>query len=344
EVKYATRKGTRLLNMTDFRDDAHSNSWDHSTFVKTYGFYLDQGLDLIANERKQSGGSSGDSERSRDDRPGGSSQEKKDATPLKDMIPERIFWKMGHLQRPFGLSIVMPTYWSCKEQQASTNDGFQMIGKKKKGKSKSTNDGQFDGPSMKQNLRYEPKASTNTPKKGATNVGNAFEMPSMLKTTGHSSKKDNIFTSNSYSALNDESDEDVKNVYDESANLCTKSSGSSSFTAAAGYLVCLRKMDDAHSNSWDHSTFIKTYGFYLDQRLDLIAYEWEQSGGSIGVSKRLRDDRWRLPQNRRYGYEYNESRDEPRFGNMRRTISCKDVRGGPEGSSQEKKDATPLGM
>ncbi|GKG22681.1 hypothetical protein Tco_0387984, partial [Tanacetum coccineum] len=55
-------------------------------------------------------------------------------------------------------------------------------------------------------------------------------------TTNPSSKKDNIFTSNSYSALNDESDEDVENVYDESANLFTsiKSGGSSFFMAAAG--------------------------------------------------------------------------------------------------------------
>ncbi|GKC24432.1 hypothetical protein Tco_1026582, partial [Tanacetum coccineum] len=79
-----------------------------------------------------------------------------------------------------------------------TNDGFQTVGKKKKrkGKFKSTNGGQF--------------------------------------TTGNSSKRDNLFMSNSFSALNDE-EEDVENVYDESANLIqnTKAGGSSSFTAAA---------------------------------------------------------------------------------------------------------------
>ncbi|GJR91684.1 zinc knuckle CX2CX4HX4C containing protein [Tanacetum coccineum] len=82
-----------------------------------------------------------------------------------------------------------------------TNDGFQMVSKRKKrkGKSKSTNGGQFVGP----------------------------------LTIGTSSKKDNITTSNSYFALNDD-EEDVENVYDESANLFTKTCGSSSFTAAAG--------------------------------------------------------------------------------------------------------------
>ncbi|GJY55388.1 hypothetical protein Tco_0454503 [Tanacetum coccineum] len=113
-----------------------------------------------------------------------------------------------------------------------TIDGFQTVGKKKrKGKSKSTNGGQLAGPSVKQSFRYEPKATTSAPKKGATNVGNASKSSSMLKTAGTSSKKD----SNSYSALNDE-EEDVENVYDESANLFpkTKTGGSSSSTAAAG--------------------------------------------------------------------------------------------------------------
>ncbi|GJV03245.1 zinc knuckle CX2CX4HX4C containing protein [Tanacetum coccineum] len=89
-----------------------------------------------------------------------------------------------------------------------TNDGFQTVGKKKKrkGKSKSTNGGQFTGPSVKHNVRYEPKATTSAPKKGTTYVEE------------------------------DDDEEDVENVYDESANLIqnTKAGGSSSFTAAAG--------------------------------------------------------------------------------------------------------------
>nr|GEV00535.1 hypothetical protein [Tanacetum cinerariifolium] len=117
-----------------------------------------------------------------------------------------------------------------------TNDGYQTVGKKKKmkGKSKSTNGGQFVGPSVKQNVRYEPKTTTSAPNKGVTNVGNASQSASMLKTTDNSSKKDNLSMSNSFSALNDE--EDVQDVYDESANLLynTKTGGSSSFMATAG--------------------------------------------------------------------------------------------------------------
>ncbi|GKD72550.1 zinc knuckle CX2CX4HX4C containing protein, partial [Tanacetum coccineum] len=115
-----------------------------------------------------------------------------------------------------------------------TNDGFQTMGKKKKrkGNSKSNNGGQFDGPSVKQTVRYEPKATTNTPKKGATNKGNESIPSSLLKNWGNSLNKDNITSSNSFSALNVE-EEEVENVYDETANLFTKNGGSF-FTAAAG--------------------------------------------------------------------------------------------------------------
>ncbi|GJT86803.1 retrovirus-related pol polyprotein from transposon TNT 1-94 [Tanacetum coccineum] len=67
---------------------------------------------------------------------------------------------------------------------------------------------------------------------------NASKSPTMLKNTSYSSRNDNIITSNSYSTLNEEEDEeeDVENVYDETANLFpnTKTSRSSFFTAAAG--------------------------------------------------------------------------------------------------------------
>ncbi|CAA7032890.1 unnamed protein product [Microthlaspi erraticum] len=63
EILYSTRRGTRMLNMSDFRDEAHSSSWDHSAFVRTYAAYLDQRLELALFERKSgskvnSGGSS----------------------------------------------------------------------------------------------------------------------------------------------------------------------------------------------------------------------------------------------------------------------------------------------
>nr|GEV58212.1 zinc knuckle CX2CX4HX4C [Tanacetum cinerariifolium] len=124
-----------------------------------------------------------------------------------------------------------------------THDGFQTVGKKKKkGKSKSTNGGQVGGHSVIQTFRYEPKETTSVAKKGVYNLVSRSKSPSMSnnqppKFTVLSYKEDNIPMSNSYVALDEESDEDVENVYDESANLfySTQTGGSSStFTIDAG--------------------------------------------------------------------------------------------------------------
>ncbi|GLJ54227.1 hypothetical protein SUGI_1162970 [Cryptomeria japonica] len=58
EVLYATRRGVRLLNLSDFRDDSHSNAWDYSVFVRTYAFYLDECLDCALSDKKQFDGRS----------------------------------------------------------------------------------------------------------------------------------------------------------------------------------------------------------------------------------------------------------------------------------------------
>ncbi|GKF60547.1 hypothetical protein Tco_0177333 [Tanacetum coccineum] len=111
------------------------------------------------------------------------------------------------------IKVVTPPIVSTSNVVAPTveksNDGFQTMGKKRRGK-------------------VTPRA----PKKGATNMSNPSKSSSMWKTADTSPKKDNFTTSNSFSALNDE-EEDVKNVYDESANLF-KTGGSLSFTTAAG--------------------------------------------------------------------------------------------------------------
>lgn len=56
EIMYASRRGMRVLNMSGFRDEAHSNSWDHSGFVRTYAIYLDQKLEFSTYDRKLNDG------------------------------------------------------------------------------------------------------------------------------------------------------------------------------------------------------------------------------------------------------------------------------------------------
>nr|GEV74811.1 hypothetical protein [Tanacetum cinerariifolium] len=113
---------------------------------------------------------------------------------------------------------------------------------KKKGKSKSNNCVQFGGHSVKQTVWYEPKATANVPNTENTNLGNASKSSSILKNQPRKAivpptKEGHITMSNSYIALDDESEEDVEIVYEESANLLnsTKTGESSStFTVAAG--------------------------------------------------------------------------------------------------------------
>ncbi|CAH9079683.1 unnamed protein product [Cuscuta europaea] len=54
EIFFATRRGTRLLNMSGFRDSSRSeDSWDFSAFVRTYALYLDEQLELrMQNHRR----------------------------------------------------------------------------------------------------------------------------------------------------------------------------------------------------------------------------------------------------------------------------------------------------
>nr|GEV74748.1 hypothetical protein [Tanacetum cinerariifolium] len=85
--------------------------------------------------------------------------------------------------------------------------------------------------------RYELKTTTSAPKKRTTNVGNTSKSSTMLKTTVTFTMNDNILASNPYSALDEESEEGVENVYDESANLLQSKKpdeSSSTFTVAAG--------------------------------------------------------------------------------------------------------------
>lgn len=177
EILYATRKGTRLLNMSDFRDEAHSSSWDHSAFVRTYAMYLDQRLELLLFERKGNGnrsaggsgsgnvhgeieryyGGRGDfrsppprayeySDQHNGDYNRGESgyggygmtrrsrsygdmsemgregrEEKKAVTPLREMKPERIFGKMGHLQR------LLDRFLSCRPTGLAKNSRMILI-------------------------------------------------------------------------------------------------------------------------------------------------------------------------------------------------------------------------
>ncbi|KAL6006254.1 hypothetical protein ACLOJK_040300 [Asimina triloba] len=151
EIMYATRRGTRLLNMSDFRDEAHSSSWDHSAFVRTYALYLDQRLECVVYERKQSGGGNGAerelrrrhsdygefdsygvggygrspsqygdyaSPQQRNDR---SPSQQQPVTPLRDMKSERVLGRMNMMQQ------LLDRFLACRPTGTAKNGRMILI-------------------------------------------------------------------------------------------------------------------------------------------------------------------------------------------------------------------------
>jgi len=110
EIFFSTRRGTRLLNMSDFRDNSKSGSWDFSAFVRTCALYLDEKLEykMQSRRRKRSMYSfDEDEEREREreiekemvvrSTPVRDVKLEQRSTPVRDMKLEQIFSKMQHL-------------------------------------------------------------------------------------------------------------------------------------------------------------------------------------------------------------------------------------------------------
>ncbi|KAF5206731.1 hypothetical protein FRX31_003682 [Thalictrum thalictroides] len=98
EMFYATRRGTRLLNMSDFRDHTKSGSWDYSAYVRTYALYLDERLEFRMHNRRRRRGSLGGED---DDEEIILMKESSPipTTPVHEMKTDQIFSRTQHLQQ-----------------------------------------------------------------------------------------------------------------------------------------------------------------------------------------------------------------------------------------------------
>nr|CAD1838869.1 unnamed protein product [Ananas comosus var. bracteatus] len=105
ELFFATRRGTRLLNLSDFRD---SDAWDFSAFVRTFALYLDQRLDYRMHARRTSTAlcRAGEEDEAAEEN---ADEENLEATttaaaasrgtPVREMKTERILVRTHHLQQ-----------------------------------------------------------------------------------------------------------------------------------------------------------------------------------------------------------------------------------------------------
>ncbi|KAK2405928.1 putative clathrin assembly protein [Trifolium repens] len=154
EIFFSTRRGTRLLNMCDFRDKSKTESWDLSAFVRTYALYLDERLEYrMQHRRGKSSGFSFDEdeeEQSRERERERVRYRERDknreivlrSPPLCEMKTEQLFSKMQHLQlllerfmacRPTGKAkthriVIVALYPIVKESFLIYHDMTQILG------------------------------------------------------------------------------------------------------------------------------------------------------------------------------------------------------------------------
>ncbi|XP_054803931.1 putative clathrin assembly protein At1g03050 [Prosopis cineraria] len=136
EIFFATRRGTRLLNMSDFRDSSTANSWDFSAFVRMYALYLDERLEYkMQNKRgrRSSFGYEDEDEDVRDNRDRyivtyrdrdiekNRSESLGRSTPLQEMRTEAMFSKMQHLQ------LLLERFLACRPTGEAKNHRIVMV-------------------------------------------------------------------------------------------------------------------------------------------------------------------------------------------------------------------------
>ncbi|QCD76519.1 Phosphoinositide-binding clathrin adaptor [Vigna unguiculata] len=123
EIFFSTRRGTRLLNLSDFRDNSKSGSWDFSAFVRTCALFLDERLEYKMQSRRGRRGMYSvdeDEERETETETEEAEIEKERemavrSTPVNDMKLEQIFSKMQHLH------LLLERFLACRPTGAARN-------------------------------------------------------------------------------------------------------------------------------------------------------------------------------------------------------------------------------
>nr|XP_043630068.1 putative clathrin assembly protein At1g03050 [Erigeron canadensis] len=94
EIFFATRRGTRLLNMSDFRDALRSNTWDYAAFVRTYALFLDEQLEYKMQGKRRKHSSFALEKDEEDD-----TEPVAIVVPVNEMTNEQIFARNNHLMQ-----------------------------------------------------------------------------------------------------------------------------------------------------------------------------------------------------------------------------------------------------
>ncbi|KAI3770263.1 hypothetical protein L6452_01390 [Arctium lappa] len=118
KIFFATRQGTRLLNMSDFRDMSRSNTWDFSAFVRMYAFYLDEQL-VYRMQRRRGKHSSYSHEEDEDEQqePGAANVE----SPIYEDYNQNLFSQLQHLMR------LLERFLACRPSGPAKGNRIVMV-------------------------------------------------------------------------------------------------------------------------------------------------------------------------------------------------------------------------
>ncbi|WVY94634.1 hypothetical protein V8G54_033722 [Vigna mungo] len=126
EIFFSTRRGTRLLNMSDFRDNSKSGSWDFSAFVRTTALFLDERLEYkMQSRRGKSARYSVDEDEERERETEAEIQKEREtavrSTPVCDLKLEQLFSKMQHLH------LLLERFLACRPTGAAKNHRIVIV-------------------------------------------------------------------------------------------------------------------------------------------------------------------------------------------------------------------------
>ncbi|CAI8610343.1 unnamed protein product [Vicia faba] len=116
EIVQVHARGVRVFSMSDFRDEAHSNSLDHACFVRVYAMYLDEKVGFLVYKRGLKGDivESGDCESA-------SVKRSEVVTPAREMEAERVLDRLKHLLR------ILNCVLDCKPNGAAKNNRLLLV-------------------------------------------------------------------------------------------------------------------------------------------------------------------------------------------------------------------------
>ncbi|PON51089.1 AP180 N-terminal domain containing protein [Trema orientale] len=121
EIFFSTRRGTRFLNMSDFRDSSSSSSWDYSAFVRTYALYIDERLEYRMQSRRGKRSAFGMDDDDDEGAPNNQLAVCVRATPVREMRTEQVFSRVQRLLQ------LLDRFLACRPTGAAKNNRVIIV-------------------------------------------------------------------------------------------------------------------------------------------------------------------------------------------------------------------------